>query len=476
MRIYTVAIKADGIPNEIQLVPDNSDSKTNWLTVLTGENGTRKSLLLRLLAGAALGRTSFASRGHETAETKISFVGGQPSKVFALSGTPNDRFPVVSGIPVSRNPTTFDVASYSYFGPRYAGNVATRHRMITMVMYSLLRDPLRTEERASQASAVLEHLGYSGKIRISINPHPKLLKKDSQARSAILRNMASQLDDKLATGKESSGSSLRGYITALLIDGPENALATDILGQRHRIVLEFHERELWCGADRFQMQEIAQLLAAGFLVADDLSLSLMSSDKISDEALSDVRWVASNDLSSGQWQLINCLVNLALNVEDSSLVLVDEPENSLHPEWQREYIDLLKLTMSKVESCHVILATHSPLVAAGVPADEGSLLRLRHLAGRHAIAVSFEAPVFGWLPGDVLQERFDMESARAPELVDVTNQALELLKSPNSDLQRLRTLGRALSELAAGLPTTDPLLPALEAIIELALPAPHKAE
>jgi len=40
------------MPSKIQFVPDNSDSKTNWMTVVTGENGTRKSLLLRLLAGA----------------------------------------------------------------------------------------------------------------------------------------------------------------------------------------------------------------------------------------------------------------------------------------------------------------------------------------------------------------------------------------------------------------------------------------
>ncbi len=476
MRISTVAISADGMPSKIQFVPDNSDSQTNWMTVVTGENGTRKSLLLRLLAGAALDRPTFKAGGHETAKTQISFVGGQPLKVFALSGTPSDRFPVVSGIPINRNPTTFDVEAYSYFGPRYAGNVATRLKMITTVMYSLLRDASRTAQRSEQVLAVLTHLGYSGRIRLSMKPHRELSQKDSQARAATLRRMASDLNDKLAMGKDSYGSSLRGFVSALMTEGRENAEMSSLLDRPHQILIDLHKPAIWGGNEQPPLQEIAQLLAAGFLVADDLSMSRLSADEISKETPSNRDWIASNDLSSGQWQLINCLLNLAVNVEDRSLVLVDEPENSLHPEWQREYIDLLKLTMSAVKGCHVVLATHSPLIAAGVPSDEGNLLRLRHLAGKKAVEVSFEPPVFGWLPGDVLRERFDMETARAPELVRAANQALALLKNPNSDLSQLQPLGHTLSRLAAGLPTTDPLLPALEAIVEMALPNTQNAE
>jgi hypothetical protein len=240
--------------------------------------------------------------------------------------------------------------------------------------------------------------------------------------------------------------------------------------------MDFLKPGVWIDEEKQPMQEIAQMLAAGFLVADDLSMSRLEADGDDNEPSSDRDWIESNDLSSGQWQLINGLLNLALNVEDESLVLVDEPENSLHPEWQREYIDLLKQTMSAVKGCHVVLATHSPLIAAGVPPDEGNLLRISHLAGKQAIDVSFEPSVFGWLPGDVLQERFDMDSARAPELVHIANQALALLRHPNGDSVQLQSLGTTLSRLAAGLPTTDPLLPALEAIVEMALPGAQKLE
>lgn len=257
----------------------------------------------------------------------------------------------------------------------------------------------------------------------------------------------------------------------MLVDGPESAIATELLERPHEITIDFEKDDIWEDRGQNSAYEIAQLLAAGFLTADELLLSRTSIHDEDGKLPSKSYWVASNDLSSGQWQLINCLLNLTLNVEDKSLILLDEPENSLHPEWQREYISLLKLAISSVRGCHVILATHSPLIAAGVSPDEGNLLRLHRTPNGHAIKVSDEQSVFGWLPGDVLQERFDMDSARAPQLVEVANQALQLLKEPRNEeshLSELRDLGQSLSQFASGLPTNDPLLPVLEAIIEMA--------
>ncbi|KHJ69215.1 hypothetical protein QU24_04610 [Pantoea rodasii] len=42
--------------------------------------------------------------------------------------------------------------------------------------------------------------------------------------------------------------------------------------------------------------------------------------------------------------------------------LIDEPENSLHPKWQREYISFLRGFIG-YKSVKIIMATHSPLIA-----------------------------------------------------------------------------------------------------------------
>ncbi|HBX2728549.1 TPA: hypothetical protein MHU31_04740 [Klebsiella pneumoniae] len=44
------------------------------------------------------------------------------------------------------------------------------------------------------------------------------------------------------------------------------------------------------------------------------------------------------------------------------VILIDEPENSLHPKWQREYIAFLKGFIG-YQDVDVIIATHSPLIA-----------------------------------------------------------------------------------------------------------------
>ncbi|TOD88949.1 AAA family ATPase, partial [Vibrio parahaemolyticus] len=44
-------------------------------------------------------------------------------------------------------------------------------------------------------------------------------------------------------------------------------------------------------------------------------------------------------ISSGQANKIATLTYIASNMRDGLVIVVDEPENSLHPKWQREYID-----------------------------------------------------------------------------------------------------------------------------------------
>lgn len=69
------------------------------------------------------------------------------------------------------------------------------------------------------------------------------------------------------------------------------------------------------------------------------------------------------DASSGQQQLLSSLFGVVAEAEDHSLILIDEPELSLHPAWQTQFIDLLVDALSGIRGCHVFIATHSALVA-----------------------------------------------------------------------------------------------------------------
>ena len=70
-------------------------------------------------------------------------------------------------------------------------------------------------------------------------------------------------------------------------------------------------------------------------------------------------FVEPTQLSSGEQHLIVLLGRLIFDIEDGSIVLLDEPEIALHPAWQIALRELLeKLALEK--NLTVIIATHSP--------------------------------------------------------------------------------------------------------------------
>lgn len=68
--------------------------------------------------------------------------------------------------------------------------------------------------------------------------------------------------------------------------------------------------------------------------------------------------------SSGELALISSLVFLASKRLEFPLIIVDEPENSLHPAWQRDYVDKILAAMSYSDAT-IVMATHAPLVVTG---------------------------------------------------------------------------------------------------------------
>lgn len=67
------------------------------------------------------------------------------------------------------------------------------------------------------------------------------------------------------------------------------------------------------------------------------------------------------DLSSGEQHLIILIYELLFKVESNTLLLIDEPELSMHISWQREFVDDL-LKIIELNPIDVILATHSPSI------------------------------------------------------------------------------------------------------------------
>ncbi|MDZ7879528.1 MAG: AAA family ATPase [Saprospiraceae bacterium] len=71
--------------------------------------------------------------------------------------------------------------------------------------------------------------------------------------------------------------------------------------------------------------------------------------------------LALTDLSSGEQHEVVLLYELIFNTNSDTLVLIDEPEISLHITWQKEFLnDLIQII--ELQKIQVLIATHSPQI------------------------------------------------------------------------------------------------------------------
>ena len=66
-------------------------------------------------------------------------------------------------------------------------------------------------------------------------------------------------------------------------------------------------------------------------------------------------------LSSGEQNEVVMIYTLVFGVEDDSMLLIDEPETSLHVLWQKKFMRTIE-EVSAVKNLFVIVATHSPQI------------------------------------------------------------------------------------------------------------------
>lgn len=71
--------------------------------------------------------------------------------------------------------------------------------------------------------------------------------------------------------------------------------------------------------------------------------------------------LALGDLSSGEQQEVVLLYELLFKVKPGTLVLIDEPELSLHVVWQKQFLDDL-FKIIDLQKINIVVATHSPQI------------------------------------------------------------------------------------------------------------------
>lgn len=154
-------------------------------------------------------------------------------------------------------------------------------------------------------------------------------------------------------------------------------------------------------------------------------------------------------LSSGEQQILSKVFPLFTDSMKEHVILIDEPEDSLHPSWQTRLIPILR-RCAKNNDCQVILATHSPQIIASVRKEEIRIFT-RDNEGYVKVSACSDGP-YGWTIEKVLMEIQGVDYIRVPEVEDELDELSRMVEEGQYDTDEFK---KKLSDMEANIGFTD---------------------
>ena len=236
----------------------------------------------------------------------------QKRHAIAISNTIYDRFPR-------------RVGSYSEKAARFGRGLPAH-----VIKRALASEQHRSERNVEKIAKILDYLGFAPTIGLSLKP--------SALRTSDLYDRLPGLSNEQYQGIESALRFMQSHARR----SPDGILWLDVYGHGHHRnhfdVLELLRHE--GGARNRQFAPVAVHLRKR-----NRTLNLTAA-------------------SSGELTLLSMYVYLATHISEGGTILIDEPENSLHPSWQHEYCARL-LDMFHLYEPRIVIATHSPVIVTG---------------------------------------------------------------------------------------------------------------
>ncbi|RXK02329.1 hypothetical protein CRV02_05680 [Arcobacter sp. CECT 8989] len=155
-------------------------------------------------------------------------------------------------------------------------------------------------------------------------------------------------------------------------------------------------------------------------------------------------FVTYKDLSTGEKQILKFIVNLIytfINLNDNRIILLDEIDLSLHPQWQREliniiisYIDfLIKHTLiSNKYKFQFLVTSHSPFILSDIPKENVIFLE----KGKQVYPFEDNQQTFGANIHTLLSHGFFMQDGLMGEFAkDKIQNVINFLNNAKSTIQ-----------------------------------------
>ncbi len=169
------------------------------------------------------------------------------------------------------------------------------------------------------------------------------------------------------------------------------------------------------------------------------------------------------ELSAGERSFLLLMLAFCFCLPTNSLVVVDEPETSLHPEWQLTVVaTLLDIVAQLMINATIVVTTHSPLVVASISNETSLTCEFPHGSEWK------KETLFGQTSDTVLLEHFGVVSPRSPRVINAIQRCLTLISEGKSKDPEFIGAAADLETFHLVLAESDPLFKPLQTIRKFA--------
>ncbi len=451
-RLYEALIEDKSIyTDRIEFLNEEQNMSENHITLILGNNGTGKSRILSTIARHFV----------DEFKGKDNYIGGiefgynkLPKKVIAVTNSIADKFPTDNSFRKSYSkPGEWFYRDFKYI---YLG---TRNKMYSFSNKALMNRALDIIfENYSELDTsrnyrhVFYYLNYEPVLKVEINLTARFVNNIKEPLKP------SNLYEYLENSTSSERFRKHAHLCLEEIVGNKVDELCEFINRYQRgekeILVNFSEKNIGRIYDdnKIYSDSVGYYNLLGILK----KLNLVRNTKIKVYKRGGGEFNFS-DASSGEANILSTLIALIPLIEDESLILIDEPEISLHPLWQGRYINLLKQIFERYCGCHIIIASHSHFMVTDLPPGGSSVVTLKANKKGRVTSELVEESTFGWSAEDILLNVFEMPTTRNFYFSQTIRKALELLADNEHSKDELSSQISTIEKYYPFLKDEDPL-------------------
>ena len=349
-----------------------------------------------------------------------------------------DKFPVqkVNG----SSQTRYDVPYYKYVGAHVNGNMISSSAIAFRLLFALKEN--MDDRQRQNLSSILDFIGYDHIISLNY--------------SIVLRS-------------KKNGSVYDHVLQHVQKDKEYSKLTSEQRSTKVRELYDFYKNKEFAKQPtcNYDIDIDQNSLAAN----EDLNYiyKLKQYDLV--QAASVVFYknrtqIVSEEMSSGEFAMLSMVLSISTAASDShTLILIDEPELSLHPNWQMTIIDNLDRAL-KNQVCHLLIATHSHMLVSDLPMNRSSVSQWEKDKDGNLIANRIEENTYGWSAEEVLLKVFKTATDRNRYFGERIAKLLEQMGNDTITKEAVADELNELQEISQHLSEVDPMKMVLNTIID----------